>query len=922
MKGSFYRFLSFCLLAVFAVSCSRGDSVKIDRLRCEMFDNPVGIGTAAPRLSWELNSDERAIVQRSYRILVASSEEGLTADRGDKWDSGWIRSDATVGIVYGGTPLRSREACYWKVQVRTNKGRTEWSQPARWTTALLDNSEWSAVWIGLDRIFDGDRTEGDTRLAARYFRKEFDTPAEVRKATLHICGLGMYEAYVNGRRIGTQVHAPAPTDYDKSVKYNTFDVTADIVPGGNAIGVVLGNGRYFTARYPDIRHFGFPKMLLQLEIEYADGTRGTVVSDDSWRVTAEGPIRANNEFDGERYDARREMPGWNKPGYDARAWLPVEAVAAPAGRLEAQANPHIEIVDTVHPVAIEQLRPGVHILDMGQNMVGWLSTRIQGGRGQEVKLRFAESLRPDGSLYTDNLRSAQATDSYTPADENEHWWEPSFVYHGFRYVEVTGYPGTPSLSDFAGRVICDRMTQTGHFETSDTTINRIYRNAFRGIRGNYHGMPTDCPQRDERMGWLGDRAAGALGESYLFDNNLLYAKWLQDIEETQRENGSISDVAPNYWQVYNDDVTWPSAYMLCAQMLYEQFGDTAPIEKHYASMKKWMDYMRDTYMADHIIARDTYGDWCMPPESPELIHSQDPARKTDGALLSTATYYHLLGLMEGFARLTGHTDDIDRFRRLAEAVRAAYNAKFFDPATGGYSNNTVTANLLSLVYKLVPEASRDTVFGHVVEKILAEDGHVSTGLVGIRHLMRGLTYYGRADIAFRLATNRDYPSWGYMDEKGATTIWELWNGDTADPAMNSGNHVMLLGDLIVWYYECLAGIRNAPGSAAFKEIVLKPYPVEGLDRVDASYRSVRGPIVSRWTKSEGRFAWEVSVPANASATVHVPGRDAASVKEGGIAAGRAKGVKYLRTEPGYTVFEVGSGTYRFTAPLPADQTNE
>lgn len=923
MKGSFFRILSLCLLAAFAASCGRGDAVEVGRLRCEMLDNPVGIGTTAPRLSWELASDARGVVQRAYRILVASSEEELAAGRGDRWDSGWVRSDATLGIVYGGTPLGSRDACYWKVQVKTDKGRTAWSQPARWTTALLDSAEWTARWIGLDRTFDGDRTEGHTRLAARYLRKEFEASAEVRKATLHICGLGMYEAYINGRRIGTQVHAPTPTDYDRSVRYNTFDVTGAVVPGGNAIGVVLGNGRYFTARYPDIRHFGFPKMLLQLEVEYADGTRRTVVSDDSWRVTAEGPIRANNEFDGERYDARLEMPGWNELGYDDSAWFPVETVPAPAGRLEAQANPHIVITDTVRPVAISRLRPGVYILDMGQNMVGWLSMRVQGRRGQEVRLRFAESLRPDGSLYTDNLRSAQATDSYTAADDGEHRWEPSFVYHGFRYVEVTGYPGTPSLSDFVGKAVCDRMEQTGHFATSDSTINRVYRNAFRGIRGNYHGMPTDCPQRDERMGWLGDRAAGAFGESYVFDNGLLYAKWLQDIEETQRANGSISDVAPNYWQVYNDDVTWPSAYLLCAQMLYERFGDTAPIEKHYASMKKWMDYMRDAYMDGHIIARDTYGDWCMPPESPELIHSQDPARKTDGALLSTATYYHLLGLMEGFARLAGHTDDIDGFRQQAEAVREAYNRKFFDPATGGYSNNTVTANLLSLVYGLVPEASRASVFGHIVDKTLAENGgHVSTGLVGIRHLMRGLTYNGRADIALRLATNRDYPSWGYMAERGATTIWELWNGDTADPAMNSANHVMLLGDLVVWYYECLAGIRNAPGSAAFRQLVLKPYPVEGLDRVDASYRSVRGPIVSRWTKNAGMFDWEVTVPANASATVYVPGCDPASVREGDRAARRAAGVKYLRTEPGYTVFEIGSGSYRFTAPLPGNATKE
>lgn len=917
MRGNTcYAALLACLMALSAVSCG-SDAVRVVNPKCEMQENPVGLSVAAPHLSWELVSGERGVVQRAYRILVASSREILDANRGDLWDSGWVKSDESVGVAYGGAPLAGRETCFWKVRVKTGEGRSEWSQPAAWTMGFTDDSAWKAGWIGLDRSFDGERTEGHTRLAARYFRKEFDAPGEVRRAMLYISGLGLYEAYVNGRRIGTQVLAPAPTDYDKSVRYNVFDVTGTVVPGANALGVVLGNGRYVSPRNPGMRHFGFPKMILQLELEYADGTRRTVVSDGSWRVTADGPIRANNEFDGEEYDARMEMPGWCEPGYDDGAWLQAEAVAAPAGKLEVQANPNIEIMDTVRPVAIGRIAPGVHILDMGQNMVGWLSMRVRGKRGQTVRLRFAETLKPDGSLYMDNLREAEVTDTYTIADEKEHVWEPAFTYHGFRYVEITGYPGDPSLSDFEGRVVYDRMATTGSFETSDPTINRIYRNAYWGIRGNYRGMPTDCPQRDERQGWLGDRTAGALGESYVFDNALLYAKWLQDIEDTQLDNGALSDVAPNYWPVYNDDVTWPSAYIVIAQMLYDRYGDMEPIRKHYASMKKWMDHMRDSYMSGHIIARDTYGDWCMPPESPELIHSQDPARKTDGALLSTVTYYNLLGIMERFAQLTGRAEDAAGFRREAVAVRVAYNGRFFDPVTASYGNNTVTANLLSLVYGLAPEGYAEAVFGHIVDKTLAENGgHVSTGLVGIRHLMQGLTRYGRADVAYRLATNRDYPSWGYMAEQGATTIWELWNGDTADPSMNSANHVMLLGDLIAWYYEDLAGIANAPGSVAFRGIAMKPRPVDGLGFVDASYRSVRGLIKSRWTKKEGTFEWEITVPANASATVYVPGGDPAAVLEGGRPARSARGVKFLRTEPGYVVFETESGSYRFTSVLP------
>lgn len=913
--GRAIPFLIIALTALGSLSLRKNNGVHIGRMRCEMRENPAGIDTDTPRLSWELHSDERSVHQTGYRILVASSEGLLARNRADKWDSGWVSSDESVGIDYAGAPLASREECFWKVQVRTDKGRTEWSQPARWSVALLDSTEWKARWIGIDSLFTGEQDTGQTRLAARYLRREFRVTGQVRRATLYICGLGLYEAFLNGQRIGSQELAPAPTDYDRSVRYNTFDITDALNEGDNALGVVLGNGRYFSMRNPGIRHFGFPKLLLQAEIEYADGSRRTITSDTSWRLTARGPIRANSEFDGEEYDARLEMPGWDRPGFDDTGWMQAREVGAPAGRLLAQANPNIRPCGICRPTAIRELRPGVHILDMGENMVGWLAMRRCGEPGDTIRLRFAETLNPDGALYTANLRSARATDCYIPDGRSDGWWEPTFTYHGFRYVEISGYPGTPRTEDFEGRILCDEMELTGRFATSDSTINRIYRNAVRGIRGNYRGMPTDCPQRDERMGWLGDRTVGSLGESFVFDNDLLYAKWLQDIEETQLGNGAISDVAPNYWTLYNDDVTWPSAYIVIARTLYEQFGDRRPIDERYASMKRWMDHMRRDYMRDGIISRDTYGDWCMPPEAPELIHSQDPARKTDGALLSTATFYQLSGIMSDFARLTGHETDAREFALLADTLREAYNRRFFDPATKSYGNNTVTANLLSLAYGLVPEGAEEEVFAHIVAKTLNDcNGHVSTGLVGIQQLMRGLTRHGRPDIAFRLATNRDYPSWGYMVEQGATTIWELWNGDTADPAMNSGNHVMLLGDLIVWYYECLAGIRNAPGSTAFSHILMEPCPVEGLDRVEASFRSPRGRIVSNWRKAEGRFEWEVVIPANCRATLGIPCSDPASVLEGGREAARADGVRFAGSSEGRARFEIGSGYYRFSVP--------
>ncbi|MGC4235270.1 MAG: family 78 glycoside hydrolase catalytic domain, partial [Niabella sp.] len=641
--------------------------------------------------------------------------------------------------------------------------------------------------------------------------------------------------------------------------------------------------RYFSTRYEGggkMRHFGFPKMIAQVEIVYADRTRQVIASDSLWKITPFGPIRANNEFDGEEYDARKELTGWTIAGYDDRNWLQAEKVAPPEGKLEPQINRNIKVMDIVKPVTITKRASGAYILDMGQNMVGWLQMNVHGRRGDTITLRFAETLKANGDLYTANLRSAAATDKYICKGGGKETWEPKFVYHGFRYVEISG--GSFELNDFAGKVVYDEMETIGSFETSDTTLNQIYRNAFWGIRGNYRGIPTDCPQRDERQGWLGDRTTGALGESFVFNNHDLYVKWLSDIEQSQRADGSIPDVAPIFWnwKGYTDNMTWPAAYLTIADMLYRQFGNLQPIALHYSSMKRWMDYMRSNYLVNGIMTQDKYGDWCMPPESPVLIHSKDSARMTDGALLGTTHYYRALSLMEDFARLLNKPEDIAAFSREKATVKHAFNTRFFNSRTKQYANNTVTANLLPLCFGMVPEEDEAAVFRQITHKIEHEfNSHVSTGVVGIQWLMRGLTEYGRGDLALKIATNRDYPSWGYMIENGATTIWELWNGNTANPSMNSGNHVMLLGDLLVWFYQYLGGIRNAAGSAGYKHIELKPSLINGLDFARVSYRSPQGLIVSNWKKENGRFFWDITIPRNVTARVFIPARQGYEIKE-------------------------------------------
>ncbi|RKR84331.1 alpha-L-rhamnosidase [Mucilaginibacter gracilis] len=913
-------------------------AIALQNLRCEMLVDPLGIDAVNPRLSWEIISGERNVQQTGYHIMVASSPEKLAANAGDLWDSGTIKSGQSVQVDYAGKTLNSRMACFWKVQVTTNKGESKWSEPAKWSMGLLKPSDWKAKWIGLDKSFAWDSVSKFSRLSARYFRKEVELPGGIKRATVYISGLGLYELYINGKRIGDQVMAPSPTDFTKSVKYNTYDVTENLTGGFATVGVVLGNGRFFTMRQnykpQKIKTFGYPKMLLQMDIEYNNGTptkHMTIGSDDNWKVTADGPIRTNNEYDGEEYDANKELTGWADarktkitsphsrvvlPGYDEAKWLKAELVQAPGGKLVAQMNEKIRVTEIIKPKAITKLNATTYVMDMGQNMAGWLKMRVKGTKGQKVQLRFAETTKSDGELYVANLRDAKATDVYTLKGGETEVWHPIFVYHGFRYVEIVGYPGVPTVDDFEGQVVNDDLENVGRFETSNTLINKIYRNAYWGIRANYKGMPLDCPQRNERMPWLADHATGSYSESFVFDNAKLYAKWVDDIEESQKPEGGLPDVAPAYWNYYSDDVTWPATYLIVADMLYTQYGDTKPIAKHYDSMKKWLGYMQTKYMTNYIVTKDKYGDWCVPPESPTLIHSKDTLRTTDGHLIATAYYYRLLTLMQRFAQVLNKPEDVKSYAALSANIKTAFNKEFFNSQTNRYSNNSVTSNLLPMYFDMVPQANRKAVFKNIEDKILIDNtGHISTGVIGTQWLMRSLTDNGRTDIAYHIVSNTDYPSWGYMVNKGATTFWELWNGDTASPQMNSQNHVMLLGDLLVWFYEDLAGIKANPLKPAFKQLIMKPEPANGLDYVKASYHSIHGMIKSNWKKEGKSFNWNITIPANSSAIVYVPATSVSDVLESGKSISAVEGVKFLRMEKGRAVLEVGSGSYEFKSVL-------
>ncbi len=925
------RLIPIFLTLLFA-AC--GSKVEITSLTVEMQDGSMPLATATPRFSWNYEARVDNVMQTSYRVIVASSEEKARRGEGDLWDSQSVDTSQMLYITYAGKTLKSRDRCWWRVYttVTYGNGRSKkLKSPVQYfELSLLERSDWTAHWIGRD--YPDDKIEGHTVVAARYLRKEFKLRQDIDHARLYISGLGQYQAFFNGQEVAPdELMKPALSDYTRRVYFNAYDVTDLLQEGDNAVGVVLAPGRFTTVRHDTnylewcginhAAHYGRPQLLMQLEVFYKDGTLDTFTSGKGWKITNRGPIRKANEFDGETYDARLDLGDWTSPRYDDSDWDDVtvdydrhnmnledrfnprwkrrddrydasmpfpDSAAIAAKRLEyeltPQPNPNIRVMERLAPKAI--FRKGDKwMLDMGQNMVGTLELKIENLKlknGDTITLRFAELLTADSVLYTDNLRSAECTDRYIAADNSQFSiLNFQFVYHGFRYVEISGLPegSKPSLSDFTGLVLYDQMATTSTFETDNDVINAVHRNAFWGIRGNYRSMPTDCPQRDERMGWTGDRTTGCYGESFIFDNHRLYAKWLQDLEDCQWPNGQMSDVAPAYWRNYTDNMTWPGAFITVADMLYTRFGDIEPIRRHYDAMKKWLLHMRLWYCKDGIMTRDCYGDWCMPPESPEMIHSKDPSRITEAAAISTPFYAYLCNIMRGFAIWLDKDADADFFQREFDTITAAYNSRYLDTASGNYANGTVTANILPLWFDMVPGELEDKVFANIINKTMNDfGGHVSTGVVGIQHLMRTLTNHGRADLALRLATDTTYPSWGYMARRGATTIWELWNGDTGDPSMNSANHVMLLGDLLLWEYEYLAGIR--PGVRAdgnlepgYSKIQFRPTFVEVLNRVDCTYRSVSGLIESHWRRTAKGIECTVVIPPNTTAEVYLPAAD-------------------------------------------------
>jgi len=910
-------------------SSDQSDHVRVHHLRCEYLVNPLGLDERAPRLSWCIESRRRGARQVAYRVCVASSPEKLDAGESDFWDSGRVETNQTTHIAYAGRSLRSRDACHWCVEVWDDNGDTIRSAYSSWTMGLLEASDWSARWIAADpEIIRRDAgaiaptlTEPGT---PALFRKEFEVRSPIKRATLYASACGLFELRANGCRISEDVFAPEWTDYDKRIHYRTYDVTKRLESDKNVLAATLGDGWWSgyvgwqstRARYGSLQN----SLLVQLELELVNGERLRVSTDETWACNT-GPILSSDLMMGEVYDSRREHKGWDRARFDDKNWLPARIVTAPAAPLVAQRSEPVQMVETITPVSVNEIRPGVFIYDLGQNISGWVRLHVNAPAGTRVQLRHGERLTGDGMLYTENLRRAKATDVYTCRGDQQEVWEPHFTFHGFQYVELSGLSVAPDKDAITGCVIRSATSPAGQFECSHPGVNRLWLNGLWSQRDNFLSVPTDCPQRDERLGWMGDAQVFLRTASYNMDVAAFFTKWMIDVEDAQTADGIFPDTAPRLRE--GEDFVgldglggaagWADAGIIVPWTIWRIYGDRRIIERHWKAMTAWLDWI-ERHNPDGLRVHElgnNYGDWlCIPSDTTFRTHS--PMKN----LLATAYWADDAAKMARMAHVLGREREANHFQDMFERVRAAFQKEFLRE-DGRLTVETQTAYLLALAFNLLPDGVGARAAEHLVENIHALDWHLSTGFIGVSHLNPQLTLAGYADVAYRLLLRDDYPSWLYPVKHGATTIWERWNGWTAedgffDPQMNSFNHYSL-GSVGEWLFRHVAGIELDPNVPGFQRFVLRPFPGAGLDFVRASYRTMHGEIASEWNRAGDKLAWTIRIPANTTARVHVPSKPGTGVTESGEPVERADGLRVTGRDEWFLICDAVSGTYVFAS---------
>ena len=873
--------------------------------RVESFINPLAIDTPRPRLSWKLQDTRVGARQTAYRIVVAPTRSDLEAQQNLTWDTGKVASDQSVFIDYAGPKLTSRQVCWWQVKTWDADGKeSNWSTPAFWEMGLLDRSDWQAEWIGAG-IVGGSYTIPPVP----YFRKSFDLDKPVRRARLYVTALGMHEFHLNGKPVSDVIFAPGRTEYRKRVPYHVFDITAQLRTGQNICGAILGDGWYCGHLHSDPRQtYGDrPRLLAQLQIEFNDGTRRTIGTDPSWKWS-EGPIRSSDMLMGEDYDARLEIPGWNDRGFDDSGWRSALRFDDPGIAIVAHRAPPVKKHERIRPVAaaVTSLNRRRNIIDLGQNMVGFVRLRIRNAKpGHVISLRHVEMLDADGKPYVLALRTARATDHYTCRGGEEEVFEPKFTFHGFRYVEIRDYPGIPTADDIEGIVVHSDTPPTGRFECSDPMINQLQHNILWSQKGNFIDIPTDCPQRDERLGWTGDAQVFIRTAAFNMDVGNFFHKWLLDVADSQYDDGHIPSVVPHVTSIHHEGgPAWADAAVICPWVIYLCYGDKRILEDRYETMKRFVDWMNAT-SPNHIRADENqkwrgYGDWL----------SHDAYTPPD--LIGTAFFSYSAKLFAQAAEVLGRKDDATQYHKLADDVRAAWRNRYVTP-DGLIVAQTQTAYVLALHFELIEDAHRARVVDQLVRDIRKRGMHLSTGFVGTPYLNHVLTQNGHADIAYALLHQKTFPSWLFPVTHGATTMWERWDGWTPekgfnDAGMNSYNHYAY-GAVGEWMYSTVAGIDLDPDRPGYKQIIIRPHPKQsGLTHASATLESPYGKIASAWKLEGATLSLDVTIPPNTTATIRVPASDPHSVRE-------SNHRRPTRAENGLAIYDVGAGTYRFTATL-------
>ncbi len=871
-------------------------------LLVEYLEEPFGLDTLNPRFSWKLKSSKRGQRQTAYQILVASSYKNVKGGTGDIWDSGKINSYRQSNIKFEGSKLNSRTKYYWKVKIwDKDYCLCSESKVSTFETSILNEKEWQGEWITQSGKNGG------------IFRKEIYLNKKIIRARAYMIGLGYYEFRINGKKVGCNLLEPAQTDYDKTLLYTSYDITDLLKEGSNTLGIILGSGRYnfnvsdeekFTLNQTKFKTFGkYPIALVQIYLEFDDGKELSIHSDSSWKV-APGPIVYDSIYNGEIYDANFENEGWDSPSFDDSSWKNAVVAIKPKGKLKSSTIlPPIKLRNILKPKEITSPKNGVYVVDFGQNFSGWIKINLKCKRGEKIFIKYAELLDKDGMLNVRNLLSAKATDVYICKGGNTEIYEPRFTYHGFRYIQIEGLLDSPSLDDIEGLFINSSVKQIGSFACSNSLINRIHKMTLWSILSNLYSVPTDCPQRNERLGWLGD--AHLMSEVSIFNLDMVnfYTKFLNDMKDAQSKDGDIPDVVPNYFnKKFISDPVWGSAVIIIPWYCYLYYEDNKILEDNYNMMIGWLNHLDKEFGKGD---RSGYlGDWC-PPGYIESV-------SIDGRQVALWFYYYCYFLISKISKIMGNQKDSQRFRKKANEIKKLYNIEFFkDYFYGSYPSlaykvlnignsrkitkdmlneyikkggiNCQTSNSLALYLDIVPKNKENNVLQTLLKDIIERhSNHISTGIVGARYIFEVLAKFNYEDIAYKMITKDTYPGWGYMIKEGATTLWERWEYLDGN-AMNSHNHHMF-GTVDSFFYKVLAGINVDEDNPGFRNIIIKPKPAGDLKYAKATVDTIKGKVFSSWEKNDKFFSLKVSIPVGSTAKIYLPkiGFKKVELEESGI----------------------------------------